>query len=236
MQAFLSPALQTHLFNRPFSRRHTLVHRALCPVKCKLSSSEQTEASAMAAAAATFILQRAAKSYTKGERRPQPLVVLQALLQLEKAQKRNKVTVDGSKIVGQWRLVFTGDPRTKNPLLRKLYFPVRAHQTFTAEEDGSEFDNAIHVGFVHFHVTGPFRWVTARNRLEFTVDRAKLSLGPLKWQKDDLEKDKVPFEQRTSRTLPFFTFFLLRENLAAARGRSGGLALYAKVPEGEELY
>ncbi|KAI0564658.1 hypothetical protein FGB62_25g552 [Gracilaria domingensis] len=231
--AFIAPA---HHLRCAKIHRHSPFRTTICPVRCEQTASKTAESDAITAAAATFILQRAAKAYTTGGIKPAPVAVAEAMAQLEKAQKRSKATIDGEKILGQWRLVFIANPRRKPAWFRFLYFPIRAHQTFTPPDQGGEFDNAVHFGVGKFRVTGPFRWIAARNRMEFTVNRFRFELGPLKWAKDERGKEEIAFEDRHVRDLPFFTFFLLRDNLAAARGRSGGLALYAKVPQQQEIH
>lgn len=210
---------------------------------CELQSRSQAESKARAAAAATLILQRAAKSYIAGTKRPSNSDLSGALFEIEKFQRRNKSISDVEKLYGQWRLIFVSDIRSKNPFLKSYYFPVRAHQTFLREEVGDEapvgdvFDNGIFLnnGFASLHVRGPMRWVSERNRLEFSVDMCTVKVGNWEWKKEGLDKEGYSLEGRSVKTLPFFTFFLLRDDLAAARGRSGGVALYARVPESEVL-
>lgn len=195
----------------------------------------------MNAAAATFILKKAAEAHIKGTRRPNASSVSSALLQLEREQKRNKVQTDIEKLFGQWRLIFTLNPKTKNPLTKALYFPLRAHQSFLRAEDGTVnegvFDNGIFWfnGAANFRLSGPMRWTPRRSRMEFTVDRLTVKLGSWNWATDGLDKEGSSLEGRTAKTLPFFTFFAIRSDVACARGRSGGLALYARVPDDERL-
>lgn len=198
-----------------------------------------TESSVMAAAAATFVLKKAATAYVSGGRRPESSTVSVSLRQLEKEQKRNKIKSDGELLYGQWRLVFTADTKTKNPLTKALYFPLRAHQSFLRDGDGDGgiFDNGIFWfgGGACFRVRGPFRWVAPRNRMEFTVDEVTIKIGPWEWTKNGLDKEGGTLEGRTAKTLPFFTFFSIRNDIMSARGRSGGLALYARVPDDDYL-
>lgn len=194
----------------------------------------------MAAAAATLILKKAATTYINGGRKPDGKAVSQALRQLEKEQKKNKIKSDLELLYGQWRLVFTADEKTKNPFLKAVYFPLRAHQSFFRDcptgEDGI-FDNGVFLSATSafFRIRGPFRWVPPRNRMEFTVDELQVKLGPWEWTKNGLDKEGPTLEGRTAKTLPFFTFFTIRNDILCARGRSGGLALYARVPDDQYL-
>lgn len=198
--------------------------------------NDEVESSAMTAAASTLILKRAATSYLQGGRRPPPRVVRESILQLEKVQRRNKISSDVTKLLGQWRLVFIADQESSLPW-KTLFFPLRAHQTFTGTDESGEFDNGVFLlgKSLFFRVIGPFRWVARGNRLEFSVDRLKLGAGPWEFVQDGLDKDGYSLEGRTSKDLPFFTFFCIRDDIAVARGRSGGLALYARVPDDERL-
>lgn len=209
----------------------------LCSMREK--SVNDVEANAMTAAAATLILKHAARAHIYGDRRrPSTSVVRASMEQLEKVQKKNKVSTSVNDLYGQWRLVFTASKNRKNPLTSALFFPLRAHQTFQREsvepsEHDGEFDNAVFLfgRTAFFRVIGPMRWTVSRNRLEFSVDRLKLKFGPLEWEKDGLDKEGYSLRGRTSKTLPFFTFFCIRNDIAVARGRSGGLALYSRVPD-----
>lgn len=192
----------------------------------------------MVAAAAAFVLTKAASAYTKGGRRPGGSTVTTALLQLEREQRRNKIKSDIDLLYGQWRLVFTADEKTKNPLLKAVYFPVRAQQTFIpGDKDAGVFDNGIFLfgSTVFFRFRGPARWQPKMSRLEFTVDELEVKIGSFRWKKAGLDKEGPTLEGRTAKTLPFFTFFSIRKDILAARGRSGGLALYARVPDNERL-
>lgn len=191
----------------------------------------------MAAAAATFILKKAATAYTVGGRRPAAKMVGTALRQLEKEQRRNKIKSDVETLYGQWRLVLIADEKTKNPFLKALYFPLRAHQTFIRDGDGGIFDNGVFSsgGAAYFRTRGPMRWVAPRNRMEFSVDQVSVKVGPWEWSKSGLDKEGATLEGRTAKTLPFFTFFSVRNDIIAARGRTGGLALYSRVPDDEYL-
>ena len=209
--------------------------------RCSLDTpTPELEESAMTAAAATFVLKRAADSYTNGTKRQAAATVSGALLALEKEQRKNKVKCDIAELLGQWRLIFVANPKSSNPFSRAYYFPLRAHQTFTSDDDTNEtgiFDNGVFLlnGALSMRLSGPFRWVSKRNRLEFTVDRMKLKGGSWENIRDGLDKEGSSLDGRTSKTLPFFTFFLITPGLAAARGRSGGLAFYSRVPIEEHL-
>lgn len=238
--------MQAFAFASPLPSRTTL-----SPARCsripKRITCEQdetivnTESSAMVAAAATFVLKKASETYLTGAKKPDPAQVSTAILQLEREQKRNKMKSDIEKLQGQWRLILTANPKSKNPFTKSFYFPLRAHQTFIPAEDGTLnegiFDNGVFLfgGAANFRVSGPFRWTPKLNLLEFTVDKVTVKIGTWNWEKNGLDPEGSSLEGRTVKTLPFFKFFSVRSDIACARGRSGGLAVYARVAEDERL-
>jgi hypothetical protein len=191
-----------------------------------------------------MILRRAAEGARAGtsKSRPPATTVTRALLQLEREQKRNKSATSMDALAGRWQLTVTGKVGRKVGLLeRPLYFPVAAHQTFTPDPSaGSEtgtFDNRISAGGCSLRFRGPYRWIARMNRLEFTFSSCTVKLGPLgPFSFNNLDPAGGALGTRTAKTLPFFTFFLARNGLAAARGRGGGVALYRRVPAGEESH
>jgi hypothetical protein len=196
------------------------------------------EVSALAAAAATLILKRA--STGARDRRPPASTVANALLQLEREQRRNRAVTDISELVGQWKIAVIANPTSANILSRPMYFPVRSRQTFIAGEGGPEtgvFDNGLFVLGSEMRFRGPYRWVGGKaNRLEFTFTSLSFKIGPFgPFVFDGIDKEGSELGTRTAKHLPFFTFFLGRNGIAAARGRSGGISLYTRIPPGEEI-
>lgn len=238
--------MQAFALNSLFLARIPLGH-AQCSqfpqhiVKCQQDATDvSTESSAMQAAAAAFVLKKASDAYLKGTKRPDPGRVSASLLQLEREQGRNKMKSNINNLQGQWRLIFVANPQSKIPFTKQQYFPLRAQQTFLPTDDGTLnegiFDNGVFLfgGGVNFRLSGPFRWTPKRNLLEFIVDRLTVKVGSWQWEKTGLDQEGSSLEGRT-RGLPFFKFFAVRSDIACARGQMGGLALYARVPEGERL-
>lgn len=213
------------------------------------NKNARVEADAMTAAGATLILKHATRAFMRGGKRPAPVALRESILQLERTQKSNKAAVDLDKLFGQWRLVFVS-PKKKPTRFNSLYFPVRAHQTFnlfpksttsdtsdSSDAEIGEFDNGVFLlgSALYFRAIGPMRFSRKHNRLEFSVDRVKLKVGPFEWVKDGFDKDGYSLKGRRVNKLPFFTFFSIRDDIAVARGRSGGLAVYGRVRDNERL-
>jgi hypothetical protein len=174
-------------------------------------SFDPVETSALAAAAATMILKRAAEASRAGTRRSRPpaSTVYRALAQLEREQKRNKAKSDVENLAGQWQLTVTGKVGRKASLLEKpQYFPVQARQTFIPDEGSGAttgvFDNGIFVAGCSLRFRGPYRWVSKVNRLEFTFSTCSLKFGPLGPLKfNNIDKEGSELGERTAKTLPF---------------------------------
>jgi hypothetical protein len=103
---------------------------------------------------------------------------------------------------------------------------------------------------VRFSVTGPFKWPTPERRAvcAFQPTCATFQIGQLEWEWS-LEADagtaalwstaapraegseRQSFEQTRVTALPFFRWLLVDEAVAVAQGRSGGVAVWARVDE-----
>lgn len=190
-----------------------------------------TDDSAATAAAAT--LRQAAAAYVSRSARPSSSLVSDALVTTERNARRLRTPVDGESLRGQWRLVLTRAVKPRAPLPEALYFPVDARATFSGDGEGPiRFDNCVRLGnAARLTLTGPARWTAARSLLAFTFTEVAVRLGPLRWSRSGLDKEGDTLEGRKDGTLPFFTFFLVTGEIAAARGRSGGLALWARLPD-----
>ena len=88
---------------------------------------------------------------------------------------------------------------------------------------------------VRLTVRGPFKWPQpeARAVCAFQPTRAYTRLGPLarEWVLDG--GGEMPFDDVPVTRLPFFRFLLVDECVAVAQGRSGSVAVWARVTEDE---
>ena len=94
---------------------------------------------------------------------------------------------------------------------------------------------------IRFTVRGPFKWPDAERRTvcAFQPNTAQCKLGPLEWEfalsPGDAGPDAKsswtdrPFEEVPVTKLPFFKFLLVDDDIAVAQGRSGGVAVCARV-------
>ncbi|KAL3575014.1 hypothetical protein D5086_023115 [Populus alba] len=149
-------------------------------------------------------------------------VVLSALTVIEKAKLDPSgflKTLGGSDSPGRtWMLIFTAEKK----LDRGRYFPLTAIQRFDAA--GKRIENGVYLGPIGFLTfEGRLSW---KNRiLAFIFERMRIKIGPLNPFEISLgqKEDREP-----STKDPFFIWFYIDEELAVARGRSGGTAFWCR--------
>ena len=189
------------------------------------------------------VLSQAAAAY-QGHRgtRPSAEILVNALLQAEKAAKRQRLNYPFESLLGKWRLCFaTGTKKVKERggivLGKGLYLPkfAAAHISFSAtlEHDSGrgEIGNEVQVGPVLLKLTGPMQYLDKKNLLTFDFNYMLISLfGRVVYNKQ-IRSSKVQtedFYNQPIAKLPFFAFCLVTEDFIAARGCGGGLALWIR--------
>ncbi|KAF3650350.1 putative glutathione S-transferase-like [Capsicum annuum] len=130
-------------------------------------------------------------------------------------------TLGGTKSPGRtWMLVFTAE----KGLGRGRYFPITAIQRFDAA--AKRIENGVYLGPLGFLTfEGPFSW---KNRiLAFVFERLRIKIGP--FDPFDIRiKGKDEREPSNKGKDPFFIWFYIDEEIAVARGRSGGTAYWVR--------
>ncbi|EEF29860.1 uncharacterized protein LOC8275732 [Ricinus communis] len=148
--------------------------------------------------------------------------VLSALSVIEKANVDPSTFLDtlgGSASPGRtWMLIFTAQKKLKSG----KYFPLTAVQRFDAA--GKRIENGVYFGSLGcLTFEGRFTW--KKRILAFIFERIRVKIGllnPLEinlGQKDDREPSTKD---------PFFIWFYIDEEIAVARGRSGGTAFWVR--------
>lgn len=195
--------------------------------------------------AAKEILARAAET-----KREDTEIVVEALLTLEKAM-RAKARVDDSvgpetlqQLDGAWRLVFTtGTIDTQKKLKRRInYFPLKAVQCFDAS--AMKITNSIMIGntpLIKF--LGPFEFNAKSRKVEFDFTAIRLlgfkidlpkggaaKIGSTTGLGSENNEDLVQKGKK-----PFFNWISADGEIATARGGGGGLALWKRDFEMQEL-
>jgi hypothetical protein len=187
-----------------------------------------------------------AAAHERGGRsaRPSAKVVVNALLQAEKAAKQQHLTYPLNSLLGDWRLCFTA-PRKAHlrggvALGKGLYVPqiAKAQISFSTQSPNSaqsssqvEINNSVQCGPLLFKLTGPTRYLGKKNLLAFDFTYMQLCLFGRAVYSGEFRGGKATatnFYHQSIAKLPFFAFFLMTDDFIAARGRGGGLALWVK--------
>ncbi|XP_039046509.1 uncharacterized protein LOC120186702 [Hibiscus syriacus] len=128
-------------------------------------------------------------------------------------------TLGGPESPGRtWMLIFTAQKQLKGG----RYFPLTAVQRFDAA--ARRIENGVFLGPIGFLTfEGRFSW---KNRiLSFIFERIRIKIGPFNPLEISLgqEDDREPTVKD-----PFFIWFYVDEEIAVARGRSGGTAFWCR--------
>jgi hypothetical protein len=172
--------------------------------------------------------------------RPSRAELVAALQAAEITARSQKLAIPFASLLGEWRLCFaTGASKPKKggavKLGRGFYLPkfTPASITFTRDDDSSitgTVTNQLLVGTVKFKFTGPCRYPGKKNLLAFDFTEIQFKiLGATIYQgKIRSKRAGLDFDTLTIADLPFFAFFWASDTGIAARGRSGGLALWVR--------
>lgn len=188
---------------------------------------------------AVEILQQAARAFRAPTlSRPDAEILVDALLQAEKSARRYPQEFSFDQLIGQWRLCFaTGTRKLRQGgiKLKKGYYLPRlgkAQIAFARDEAGAEkISNLAKLGPFQLQFSGPARFQTKKNLLAFEFTQIQMSWGQTILRSSPIrggvEKEKA-FAETSVAKLPFFAFFFISEDVIAARGRGGGLAIWIK--------
>ncbi|MDF5711839.1 MAG: hypothetical protein PUP90_30235 [Nostoc sp. S4] len=174
--------------------------------------------------------------------RPSAEILVNALLQAEKAAKQQRLNYPFESLLGKWRLCFaTGTKKVRERggivLGKGLYVPkfVAIHICFSAnlerDLDKGEIGNQVELLPILLKLTGPVQYMGKKNLLAFDFNQILISLFGRVVYNRQIRSGKVQSEDFYSQPiakLPFFAFFLVTEDFIAARGRGGGLALWIR--------
>ena len=181
------------------------------------------------------ILTQAADTFRGAGTSPAAKEVVNALLQAEKAAKQQRLTYPFESLFGDWGLCFaTGTRKVRRGgivLGRGFYLPkfVPASISFTNQ---GEISNQVQLGALLLKLTGPCQYLDKKNLLAFDFTEMQLSLFGRVVYSGNIRGGKVQAEDFSNKAiakLPFFAFFWVTEDLIAARGRGGGLALWIRA-------
>ena len=190
------------------------------------------------------ILEQAAQSNSK----PSPATVVAALLEAEKRAKQNKIRYGFEQLIGNWRLCFiTGTKKTRQKAgivlgagryipewVAKIQIAYSAQAVAEGEEDREKgrVENSVQVGAIKLTLSGPTKFLVNKNILAFDFTRITVKLlGKTVYQGfiRGGEAREAEFFSLSVGKQAFFAYFLVEDGIIAARGRGGGLALWARV-------
>lgn len=178
---------------------------------------------------------------TSSSKRPTSEAVVEALLEAEKITKQTKEGYKYSQLLGSWSLGFiTGTKKVKGkagvilgagnflPFWVKIQL---SYSQLEAEQEQGRVENSVQVGPLKMILIGPVLFFSKKNILAFDFTQMQLYLSGVRLYKGYIRggKDReTHFYQQKLKEQAFFTYFLVRDNYIAARGRGGGLALWTK--------
>ncbi len=196
----------------------------------------------------TKILEQAAKSVTdKTVKKPPIPDLITALLESEAAAKKNKPEANFSQLIGNWRLCFVSSKQTAKTAQKSgRYLPnflniQLGYSPTTLEkveiDQGSDFtpgsiQNIIQVASVKFTINGPAKFYPRKSLLAFDFTRMKVQIFGITLYHGYIrggKRSEAKFYQKKINQQAFFAYFLLTKEAIAARGRGGGLALWARI-------
>lgn len=168
-----------------------------------------------------------------------PKGVFAAFRELEK----KKLDPDGweQKLGGEsspgrrWRLIFTtGTKKTQDALKSGegggTYIPFNTVQRWDAQKH--EEENGVYLGHIaSLCFVGP--WEMKARKLTFGIHRINCKVGPLKFGFNIGGKE--PKEGEKAKPDPFYQWVYVDDKICVARGRGGGLAMWARTSPVWEL-
>jgi hypothetical protein len=184
----------------------------------------------------------AATAYRAGNQLPSAEIMVNALLEAEKTAKLQKLNYPFESLNGKWRLCFaTGTKKVRNRggiiLGKGWYVPrfTRIHICLNPLETKTlgtgEIANQVQLGGILFKLTGPIKYLGKKNLLAFDFIKMQISLFDWMFVNQNISASKgeiKDFDGQAIAKLAFFAFFLVTEDMIAARGRGGGLALWIR--------
>ncbi|KAL8236633.1 hypothetical protein R6Q59_017722 [Mikania micrantha] len=149
--------------------------------------------------------------------------ILTAFKVLEKAKldpSRFCETLGGSKSPGRtWMLIFTAQKGLKSG----RYFPITAVQRFDAA--ARRIENGVYLGPLGcLTFEGRLSW--KKRILAFVFELIRIKIGPFGPFEINIKGQDDESEPSTKN--PFFIWFYIDEEIAVARGRSGGTAFWCR--------
>ncbi len=177
-------------------------------------------------------------------KKPQAAELVTALLQAEKSSKHSKQSYSFNQLIGTWRLCFiTGTVKTRKKAGKILgsgrYLPnwvtiLLSYSQNTDKEARGRVENLVKLGFVQLSLTGPVKFLPPKNILGFDFTQISVKIFTKTVYSGYMRRGKKSeenFYQERIAKQAFFSYFWIGEQIIAARGRGGGLALWTRIEE-----
>ena len=187
------------------------------------------------------LLERAANP-TASNSVPDSAQVVTALLEREKEANKQKSNYTLNDLVGCWKLRFiTGTKKTRKRagivLGSGKYIPSLVKIQIAYKNDGQtasnigRVTNTVKLAFFTLSLTGPVEFIPQKSILAFDFTVMKITAFGLQLYNGYIKggaAKEAEFKDKPLKERAFFRYFLIQENAIAARGRGGGLALWAR--------
>ena len=169
--------------------------------------------------------------------------VVTALVAAEKIAKKLETKNSFADLMGTWQLGFvTGTKKTRKKagvvLGAGRYLPKLTKITLTYKQDPALdsdqgwVENCVSLPGLQLSLTGPVKFLAAKNILIFDFTRLKLQLFGQKIFDNYLKSGKakeISFFADSIKKQVFFVYFYIDSKAIAARGKGGGLAIWTCV-------
>lgn len=191
-------------------------------------------------------LEQAANSFlTQSADKPVPETIVEFLLNEEKAAKKAKNSISLKQLEGSWRLCFiTGTKKTREragiilgsgkytPNWVKFYISYSSDSaTPNQESETGTIGNSVDLGGLKLSLNGPMKILPNKNIVVFDFTRMTLQVFNQKIFSGYIrggKKNEENFYQAKINKQAFFSYFAISDKIIAARGKGGGLAIWAK--------
>lgn len=189
------------------------------------------------------VLEKATQFVISGQgEKPDSRLVAETLVRLEKNAKKTKERYTFDQIIGDWRLCWlsgTNKIREQGGGLigSGRYVPrfVKIKICYSRDSNLSlpqgMVHNSVELGVLQLTVAGPARMLDKKNIVAFDFTRLTVKGLGRKFYEGTLRggtKSEEIFYQESIAKQAFFAYFLISDRLIAARGREGGIALWAR--------
>lgn len=187
------------------------------------------------------LLEQAAINKNNEPKLPDSSQVVNALLKLEKRQKKEQNNYSLADLSGSWSLRFiTGTKKTRKkagvilgagkyiPQLAKIKITYKAEHT-TANI--GQVINSVKLAFIELSLTGLIEFIPKKSILAFDFSYLKVSVWGINIYQGYVPNGSIRernFLKKKLKDRAFFKYFLIENNFIAARGKGGGLALWSR--------